>query len=549
MKIHNSETLKRIARKKEFITQSSEGKNNTFFSLEEIKKRKQYEDIFSNSINNFKERVIPNKPHFPIKAINYSVIESLDREKGMSIFKENLMKNLGKYTAPNFQINEEKQRQDQNLMQMTQSYFNSPKLSECLDIFLEKPSSNSKINLILEDELAKNDIGTELYGRKLVREISEKFNIKNEVLEYFNLNNSIVEGSQSSIFSSNQNNSLNINNRLKTVKEKNKIVEIECKQSNSNKNDLENLRKSSNKVENDNLCKESDYYSSFPVKNVNSDEETLDVEIKSFPILVFRYNSFLRDSIDFVNFVIVYYTSTFTPIHLCLFYKNLLMEITEIMFELISILDIISNFFKSYLDNEENQVTDLRKIAKNYLFNWFLLDLIICFPYEIISSILSINYVILSYNSTTIDLNFLKWLKLLRLLKLLYQSSFIKFLSPALLNKNNTMNRMIKFILFFAIFSHICSCFFIYLGLLCRDSDNWISNANIDPNSFLQIYIAALYYILVTIYSIGYGDIKPVNLIEKIWVIIFMMVGNRLYSYAISSLSTIFLQQNKSCIE
>jgi len=58
-----------------------------------------------------------------------------------------------------------------------------------------------------------------------------------------------------------------------------------------------------------------------------------------------------------------------------------------------------------------------------------------------------------------------------------------------------------------------------------------------------------LYYIFVTIYSIGYGDIRPINIIEKIFVIILMFFGSMLYSLAISYLSMIFSQNNTIYLE
>ena len=63
------------------------------------------------------------------------------------------------------------------------------------------------------------------------------------------------------------------------------------------------------------------------------------------------------------------------------------------------------------------------------------------------------------------------------------------------------------------------------------------------------MYITSLYFILVTIFTVGYGDILPINTWEKLTIIIFMFIGNILYSYAISSLSTIFSERNTKYIE
>ncbi len=47
----------------------------------------------------------------------------------------------------------------------------------------------------------------------------------------------------------------------------------------------------------------------------------------------------------------------------------------------------------------------------------------------------------------------------------------------------------------------------------------------------------------VRILTIGYGDITPINIYEKLVKCIIMFVSNLLYSYGISTLSTMFSKQ------
>jgi len=55
----------------------------------------------------------------------------------------------------------------------------------------------------------------------------------------------------------------------------------------------------------------------------------------------------------------------------------------------------------------------------------------------------------------------------------------------------------------------------------------------------MDIYIASVYFILTTIYTIGYGDILSVSMIERVYNILIMAIGVLIYSFAISSLSTV----------
>jgi len=67
---------------------------------------------------------------------------------------------------------------------------------------------------------------------------------------------------------------------------------------------------------------------------------------------------------------------------------------------------------------------------------------------------------------------------------------------------------------------------------------------NLSECNFIDIYIASLYYNLNTILTIGYGDIVPVNIAEFVYVIIYIMFGSFMFTYAIASLSTLFSHSN-----
>ena len=217
---------------------------------------------------------------------------------------------------------------------------------------------------------------------------------------------------------------------------------------------------------------------------------------------------------------------------------------------MIFIIDFILNFFTTYLDSDENKVTKLKLIVENYVFSWFLLDLFILCPFDTISSFFPDNYIIFIVEIYyIIKFTLFKWIKMFRLIKLFKIQTTGKFISKIVLNDNNTLNRVFKFVFLFLILSHIASCFFIFIGFTTLNDLNWINYANLSECSNFDLYIASLYYILVTIFTVGYGDILPINTWEKLTMIVFMFVGSLLYSYAISSLSTIFSEKNTKYIE
>lgn len=50
----------------------------------------------------------------------------------------------------------------------------------------------------------------------------------------------------------------------------------------------------------------------------------------------------------------------------------------------------------------------------------------------------------------------------------------------------------------------------------------------------------SLYFSIVTMLTVGYGDITPVNLIEKSYVMIIMIFNCGLFAYYINSIGEIF---------
>lgn len=69
---------------------------------------------------------------------------------------------------------------------------------------------------------------------------------------------------------------------------------------------------------------------------------------------------------------------------------------------------------------------------------------------------------------------------------------------------------------------------------------SWINGLGIDDESVSTRYIASCYWAVVTISTVGYGDITPTNETEVLATIILVFIGVSSYSYIISRLTSIF---------
>jgi len=204
---------------------------------------------------------------------------------------------------------------------------------------------------------------------------------------------------------------------------------------------------------------------------------------------------------------------------------------------------IISPFFIGFnLDENIDFIFYLEALIDLF----FIIDVVLNFliPYydhdliSIISGGIQINSYFSDLDFSNIY-RFMKWIRMIKFSKF-GKAHFIEVIFPNFsVSNNDGVNRAIKFSIFLIILVHISSCFWIFLGR-ANFSRTWITNANLQNSNFMDIYTASLYFNLVTIFSIGYGDIISTNIAEKFYNSLYMIVGSFLFSFTISCLSTIF---------
>lgn len=243
----------------------------------------------------------------------------------------------------------------------------------------------------------------------------------------------------------------------------------------------------------------------------------------------------------YLYFVLFFYTALFLPYRIAFIqnettFLKALDQIVNVLF----LLDIVFTFFTTYT-RKNVLVDDLRKIVSRYAKSWLVLDIVSIFPFD---------YFITTTNNNLNDITKLfRIVKLLRILGLIKMSTklsrnkFIKKIT-GLLNINRQFHSLFSFFNIILLLTYIASCLWYFLIQLST-SETWLDRLNPRPVTSIDLYIASFYWAITTICTVGFGDILPLSMVEKLFNILWIGVGVAFYSYTLGTLSNLLNALNK----
>ncbi|CAD8200979.1 unnamed protein product [Paramecium pentaurelia] len=107
---------------------------------------------------------------------------------------------------------------------------------------------------------------------------------------------------------------------------------------------------------------------------------------------------------------------------------------------------------------------------------------------------------------------------------------------------------LVKFILTLLFILHLFSCIWFWFSKISLE-DSWIKFNGLDLKSWELQYLEALYFAVVTMLTIGYGDNVPKNSIEKIITIIFILGACLWFSYSVNFIGGIINDITQNQVE
>ncbi|KAL4426565.1 hypothetical protein ABPG74_012325 [Tetrahymena malaccensis] len=118
-------------------------------------------------------------------------------------------------------------------------------------------------------------------------------------------------------------------------------------------------------------------------------------------------------------------------------------------------------------------------------------------------------------------------------------------------SKFPTLYELSKLSVYILIMAHFWGCGFHLIGNYSKQSglfspaENWISVQKLDNSGWVELYINSIYFTIITMITIGYGDIAPINIYEKIYVCFMTFITCGLFAYCVNCIGTLFAEINQ----
>lgn len=250
---------------------------------------------------------------------------------------------------------------------------------------------------------------------------------------------------------------------------------------------------------------------------------------------------------DTIALVLIFYDLFYVPLTLGFeLTANGFLFFFDIFKDLFFILDVLLNCMTSFYDKNGNLISKPKAILSNYVrTKWFYIDIITALPIPLI-----VDFVIDEHTRNVRLLKLLRFIRFIRLIRVVKALKLLRiyhkieeFFYSSLFNGIKSIFSLLFYIFLCA---HWIACLWHFVGQIDYDStgDTWMMTYDLIGKPLSERYVASLYFAIMTMITVGYGDIVPVTMAERIVSIIAMLSGCGMFAYSMNSIGILVQNLN-----
>eukprot|EP00126_Sphaerothecum_destruens_P007067 Sdes_comp19667_c0_seq1m11523 len=248
------------------------------------------------------------------------------------------------------------------------------------------------------------------------------------------------------------------------------------------------------------------------------------MEINQTHRYIIRPGSKIKYYWDWFMISLVFYIVISAPV-LIAFSDFLLPIVLQILVDCCFIIDMFINFRTGYIDSTGRPVVDPTLIAQRYFKSWFTFDLIAAIPYSLIQ--------IFTDSLGARCLILAKAPRILRIRQLVSGLGYWTSAAPF---------RILYLFLFWLLIAHWCASGWWLVGhhIEGENSSSWVSTYKSKRDGVIHDpYLTSLYFCVTTLSTVGYGDVTPETMLERVYVVCMMFLGTLVYAFIFGNVSSI----------
>eukprot|EP01062_Namystynia_karyoxenos_P057203 TRINITY_DN48147_c0_g1_i1.p1 TRINITY_DN48147_c0_g1~~TRINITY_DN48147_c0_g1_i1.p1 ORF type:complete len:1235 (+),score=256.04 TRINITY_DN48147_c0_g1_i1:57-3707(+) len=189
---------------------------------------------------------------------------------------------------------------------------------------------------------------------------------------------------------------------------------------------------------------------------------------------------------------------------------------------------IVAEFRTAFLDGWElvgDEVEEVPDVHRHYLHGWFKWDVITSLPYDLVA---------LAAGSVQ-GFRVAQCLRVTRM-----------FRTPVLFGRSNPLDqsptwiKFLYFVVYYCVGIHLMACFWLRVVRAEKDPSAGVfdEDGNRTVEDPTEEYVAALYFTVTTMTTVGFGDISAARVNSRAFAIVAMVIGVSVYAYVMANVAT-----------